>query len=101
MRFQTELGVLSGPGANEGDEWANALLISAASGSRWSLKGRRIVWGTSTGLHGKKCSSRAVLSSSGAETLGSSGKRGGGRPMPNCFAVQTVWGVAVVRNAHQ
>jgi len=75
--FQTELGVLSGPGADKWDERANALLISAASSSRTSLKGRMMMWGISTGLPGKKSSSRAVLISSGEENPGSSGMRGG------------------------
>jgi len=53
-RFQTELGVLSGPGADVGDEPANALSSSDASSAGTSLKGKRMVWGSSTGLRGKK-----------------------------------------------
>ena len=59
------------------------------------------MWGISTGLPGKKCSSRAVLISSGEETLGSSGKQAGGSAYGEFLAVQTFWEVAVVRNSHQ
>jgi len=54
MRFQTELAIVSGPGADQGEEQAKALSTSDASSDKTSLKGRRLVWGSSVGLPGKK-----------------------------------------------
>ena len=41
--FHTEFGVMSGPGADVGDERARALLISSVSRAWQSAKGRRMV----------------------------------------------------------
>jgi len=98
---QSELGVLSGPGAYEGDEQAKAQSICDASSARRLLNVRSMVWASLTALLGQKGSNRAALSSSGVEPRGSSGKWGGGRPMANLFAVQTVWGAAVDWKSHQ
>jgi len=52
--FNTELGGMSGPGADEGDERARGLLISSGSSSWQSAKGRRIVSLDPGGSPGKK-----------------------------------------------
>ena len=98
--FQTELGVMSGPGAEDGDERARARLISSAANTGQSVNRSRMELGVLTGLPGKKWSSKALLSSGGVVAPGSSGK-GGGRPTANFFTVQTVCGVAVARNVDQ
>jgi len=54
MRFQPELGLMSGPGADQGEEQAKALSTSDASSAATSQKGRRMVWGSSIGQNGKK-----------------------------------------------
>ena len=87
--FHTELGVMSGPGADDGDDRARALLISSVSRAWQSTNGRRMVSLGRGGSPGKKWSRSALLSSSGVLVPGSSGKRGGGRPTANLFAVQT------------
>ena len=92
---------MSGPGAEDGDERARALLISSAASAGQSVNGSRMELGVLTGSPGKKWSRRALLSSGGVVAPGSSGKRGGGRPTANFFAVHTVCGVAVARNADQ
>ena len=92
---------MSGPGAEEGDEWARALPISSAASAGQSLNGSRTELKDPIGLPGKKWSSRALLSSGGVVAPGNSGKRGGGRPTANLFAVQTVCGVAVAKNVDQ
>ena len=99
--FHTELGVMSGPGADEGEDLARALLISSAASARQSLNGSRMESKGLAGSPGKKWLSRAVLSSIGDVVPGSSGNLGGGRPTANFFAVQTICGVAVARKADQ
>lgn len=42
-----------------------------------------------------------MFSSGGVQVPGSSGKRGGGRPTANLFALQTLLGVAVARKEDQ
>jgi len=63
--FHTEFGVMSGPGADDGDERARALLISSVSRAWQSAKGRRMVSLGPGGSPGKKWSRSALLSSSG------------------------------------
>ena len=75
--FQTELGIVSGPGADDGEERARALLISSGASGRHSLNGSRMVSVNPVGSPGKKWSRRALLSSGGVEAPGRSGKRGG------------------------
>jgi len=60
--FHTELGVMSGPGADDGDDRARALLISSASKPWQSANGRRMVSLGPEGSPGKKWSRRALLS---------------------------------------
>jgi len=74
IRLQTELGVLSGPGADEGEDWARALTTSSAASARQSLNGSRMVWKDLVGSPGKKWHRSALLSSIGVEAPGSSGK---------------------------
>jgi len=92
---------MSGPGADEGEDRANALLISSTARAGQSLNGSRM---DATGLRGspeEKWPRRALLSSRGLEAPGSSGKRGGGPPTANFFAVYTVCGVAEARKENQ
>ena len=98
--FQNELGIASGPGADDGEERARALLISSGASGRHSLNGSRMVSVTPAGSPGKKWSRSALLSSGGVEAPGSSGKRGG-RPTANPLAVHTVWGVAEAKKEDQ
>jgi len=95
--FYTELGVMSGPGADEGEDSPNSALTSSAARAGHSLNGSRIDTTGLGGSPGKKWPRRALLSSSVIEAPGSSGKRGGARPTANFFAVQTVCSVAEAR----
>jgi len=52
--FQTGLGVLSGPGAEEGVERARALKFLVSDSSKGSLKGRRMVLLAVAGLSRKQ-----------------------------------------------
>jgi len=92
--FHTELGIPSGPGADEGEEWARALLTLSGARGRHSLNGSRMVSVDLAGFPGKKWPRSAWLSSGGVEAPGRSGNRGGGRRTANFLAVHTVWGVA-------
>jgi len=89
--------MVSGPGANEGEERVKALSISKDTRSWQFLNGRRMEAVGAQGAPGKKCSRSALFSSSGVEAPGSSGKRGGGGPIVNFLAVQSDCEVAVVR----
>jgi len=89
--FHTELGVMSGPGADDGDNRARALLISSASRAWQLAKGRMMVSLVLGGSPGKKWSSSALLRSLGMLAPGSSGKRGGWHPTANFCAAQTDW----------
>jgi len=60
--FQTGLGVLSGPGAEEDAERARALKFLVSDSSKGSLNGRRMVSLAVVGLSRKQWSSRALLS---------------------------------------
>jgi len=99
--FNTELGVMSGSGADDRDERARALLISCVSRAWQSAKGRRMVFLGPGRSPGKKWSRSALLSSSGVLAAGTSGKRGGGRPTANLFAVRADLGVAAGRKEDQ
>jgi len=99
--LQTELGIASGPGADDGEERPSALLISSCASGRHSLNGSRIVLVNPAGSPGKKLSSSALLSSGGFEARGRLGKRGWGRPMANLLAFHTVWGVAEAKKEDQ
>ena len=99
--FHTELGIMSGPGADDGEDWARALPTSSAARAGQSVNGSRMESTGLSGSPGKKWLRRALLSSTGVTAPGSSGKRGGGRPTANFFAVQIVCGVAVARKAAQ
>jgi len=90
---------MSGPGADESEDLARALRTSSAASAGQSLNGSRMESKGLAGSRGKKWLSRALLSSIGDVAPGSSGKRGGGQPRANFFAVQTVCGVAVARKA--
>jgi len=52
--FHTEFGLVSGPEANDGEEWVRGLSISEASSSGQSLNGRRMEGADATGAPGKK-----------------------------------------------
>jgi len=99
--FHTELGVMSGPGADDGDDRARARPTSSAPKSWQSANGKRMVSLGPGGSPGKKWSRSALLSSLGVLAPGSSGNRGGGRPTANFCAAQTDWGVADTRKEDQ
>ena len=99
--FHTELGVLSGPEADDGEERASAQPTSSVVKAGQSLNGRRMESVVLTGLPGKKWLRRALFSSNGVVAPGSPGKRGGGGPTANLFAVQTVSGVAEAKKSDQ
>jgi len=99
--FQTKLGIASGPGADDGEERARALLTSSGPSGRHSLNGSGMVSENLVGSPGKKWARSALLSSGGAEPPGSSGKRGGGRQKANLLAVHPVGGVAVAKKEDQ
>jgi len=65
IHFHPELGVKSGPGADDGEDLARALEISSAVSSGQLPQGRRMVSKTLAGPPAKKSSSRALFSSSG------------------------------------
>ena len=93
--FQTELRVWSGPGADDGEERANALPTSSAGRARQSLNG-------SPG----RIAREEMFEESPVQLQRCRGTRelretGGGRPTANFFAVQTVCGVAEARKADQ
>ena len=92
--FQTELGVMSGPGADDGEERASALLISSVDSGGQSLNGSKTVSTNRGDSPEKKWLRSARFSSGGVVAPGSSGNRGGGRPTASFLAVHTVWGVA-------
>jgi len=91
----------SGPGADDREKRARALSISEATSSRHSLNERSMEAVGARGASGKKCSRRALFSSSGVEVPGSSGKRGGARLIANFLAVHTPCGVGVARKELQ
>jgi len=68
---------MSGPGADDGDDRARALLTSSAASAGQSLNGSRMESKGLAGSPGKKWARRALLSSNGVEAPGSSGKGGG------------------------
>jgi len=83
MAFPSELAVLSGPGADNGEEPANAREISALESSRGSLKGRRIMSCDAAGWSGKKCLRSARFKPFGVEESARTGKPGGGHLIAN------------------
>ena len=99
--FQTEYGIPSGPGAEEGEDLARAAAISSlvrGSADGWGWRRPRV---GSSGLGGKKWSRRALLISTGESAPGRSGKRGVLRGVTNFFAVQMLWGVVLARKSLQ
>lgn len=99
--FHTELGVMSGPGADDVEEIARALRTSSSVSRRKSLKGSRTVLKSLAGSAGKKWFMRALFCSGRVMAPSSCRKRGGGRPTANFLAVQTVCGVAEARKEDQ
>ena len=99
--FHTELGVLSGLGADDGEERASALRNSSGTRAGQSRNGNSMESTVLAGSPGKKWLRRASFSSSGVVAPGSSGKQGGGRPTANFLAVQTVCGVTEAKKRDQ
>ena len=99
--FQIVLGIMSGPGANDGDAHPSALSTSRGVRRAGSFKGRRIVLAAPCGSPGKTWLRRALFSSRGVVAPGNSGKHGGGRPIANLLAVYRDCVVAVARNELQ
>src|ERR1700712_407773 len=99
--FQTEYGISSGPGAEEGEDLARARAIS--SRRRGTTLGclKSLPRGGGGGLGGKKGSSQAFVVDTGSSAPGMGGKRGVFLGVTNCLAVHMLCGVVLARKSAQ
>ena len=95
--FQTEYGMVSGPGAEVGEHFVRAAEISSAVRGVQSAKGRRMEGRVRGGCGGKKWLSKASLIWVEVVASGRQGKRGASLPSDSFFTVHMVRGVAEAR----
>ena len=94
MFFHTEYGIVSGPGAEEGEDLDRTLTTSSGETGGTSAKtGHRVLVGGGAWA-GKKCCIRASLTSSGESAPGMEGNLEAWAPVAMRLAFQTVrWSV--------
>ena len=92
--FQTEYGMVSGPGAEEGEHFVKGAEISSVVRGVQSAKGQRMEGRGPGGWGGKKWLSRASLIWMRVVASGREGKRGASLPSDSFFTVHMVSRVA-------